>query len=796
MPAALEVRVRGVVQGVGFRPNVFRLAREHALTGWVLNAESGVEIHLEGAEPSLNAFIRELKDHPPPAATIESLEVEPASLEGFTDFTIRASTRSGPPTVRVSPDLCVCADCLRELFDPGDARAGYPYINCSNCGPRYSIVEGLPYDRPLTTMRGWALCAACEHQYHDAGDRRFHAQPIACPECGPRYSLLSDAPAEATVQRPQCNTVQHGAAATVQHGSDATVQHSTVQHGSTLMVETAGFYRDPIGAAAELLTRGRIVAVKGLGGYHLVCDAANADAVGLLRARKFRKEQPFALMARDLDIAKSAVHLSDVALSLLESIGRPIVLAKAARRLSEVAPDNSELGVMLPYAPLHHLLFERGAPPLLVMTSANRSGEPLAYEDADALDRLSGIADAFLVGERPIARRVDDSVIRIGPYGPTMLRRARGYAPGAVATLPAGRPVLALGADLKNSVTLVVGGQAFMSQYIGDLEDGRTVESFDATIRDLMRLYDVAWNEVLVACDAHPGYRSTSWAERLPPGSCHSIQHHRAHVASVLAERQAYDTPVVGASFDGTGYGDDGSTWGGELFIGSVRDGFVRAAHLRPARMAGGDAAARHPVQAAAGFLEQLNDVPDLTRAPFDFPKRFVQASALLRAGVRVGVSTSMGRLFDAIAALVGFTRSMTFEGQAAIWLEHLAESARNDDASPFPFREGELDFRPLLEDVIARRLAGQPPAEIARAAQWGIAHGTREALTSLARQHGVETGVLSGGVFQNHLVLNRLHALSDSSLRLWTNHVVPPNDGGISLGQAALASFGQFSGR
>ena len=507
---AVQVRVRGVVQGVGFRPSVFRLAREHALTGWVLNAENGVEIHLEGPELALDAFLRDLKTHPPPAAAIDSLDVEPAIFEGFRDFTIRESTRVTKPTVRVSPDLCICVDCVGELFDPGDARAGYPYINCTNCGPRYSIVEGLPYDRAQTTMKGWALCAACESQYHDANDRRFHAQPIACSTCGPRYSL---------------------------RGADG----KSADLGDV----------NPIRAAAMLMTSGGIVAVKGLGGYHLACDATDDGAVGLLRARKFRKEQPFALMARDLDVARGAVELSAVAIELLQSVARPIVIGKAVKPLTDVAPDNRDYGVMLPYAPLHHLLFAAGAPPLLVMTSANRSGEPLAYQDADALDRLSGLADAFLIGERPIARRIDDSVIRIGPHGPTILRRARGYAPGAVATIPVDRPVLAVGADLKNTVTLVVDNQAFMSQYIGDLEDARTVESFQATIHDLMRLYEVSWKDVLVACDAHPGYRSTAWAEQLPAGPVRPIQHHRAHIASVLAERQQWDTRVVGASFDG-----------------------------------------------------------------------------------------------------------------------------------------------------------------------------------------------------------------------------------------------------
>jgi hydrogenase maturation protein HypF len=751
---AVHVQVRGVVQGVGFRPTVFRLARDHALNGWVLNAEHGVDIHVEGSQLALEAFLRDLKSHPPPAAAIDSLDVDPVKYEGFTDFTIRSSVRSGNPTVRVSPDLCVCSDCLTEMFDPAEARAGYPYINCTNCGPRYSIIEDLPYDRARTTMRAWQLCASCDSQYHDPTDRRFHAQPIACPKCGPLYWL------RAADGQP-----------------------------------TAFDDRDPVRSAASLLARGGIVATKGLGGYHLACDATNATAVDLLRSRKFRKEQPFALMARDLEVARSTVELSPEAIELLQSVARPIVLGRALVSLPGVAPDNRDYGVMLPYAPLHHLLFTAGAPPLLVMTSANRSGEPLAYVDDDAFERLGGLADAFLVGERPIARRVDDSVVCVSVHGPTMLRRARGYAPGAVTIMPAERPVLALGADLKNTITLVVDHQAFMSQYIGDLEDARTVESFKATIGDLMRLYDVPWKDVLVVCDAHPGYRSTAAAEHLPAGPARRIQHHRAHIASVLAERQEWDTRVVGASFDGTGFGDDWSTWGGEFFVGSVRAGFARVACLRPVRMVGGDAAARHPVQAAAGFVEQLDDTPDFTRAPFNFPTRFVQASALLHAGVRVAPSTSMGRLFDTIAALVGFTRPTTYEGQAAIWLEHLSAESTTEHVSPFPFHSNELDFRVLLDDVVKRRLSGERSANIAWSAQIGIAHGVYRALIALAAEHAVDIVVVSGGVFQNQLLLSELHARCAGRLQLWTNRVVPPNDGGISLGQAALAALGPATG-
>lgn len=747
-PSAVDVRVRGVVQGVGFRPRVFHLARQHALTGWVLNAETGVDIHVEGAARAVEAFLRDLKAHPPPAASITTLDIAPASPQGFREFTIRASEKAAGPTVRVSPDLAICADCLRELADPGDRRAGYPYINCTNCGPRYSILEGLPYDRAQTTMRHWALCAACAAEYHDPADRRFHAQPVACPSCGPAYELRDAA------WRP------------------------------------LGVGSDPFAAAAALLREGGIVAVKGLGGYHLACDAANAEAVYELRTRKFRKEQPFALMARSLEVAREAVRLPDAAIPLLESPARPIVIARAARVLPGVAPDNADLGVMLPYTPAHHLLFAHGAPALLVMTSANRSGEPLAFRDDDARERLSGIADAFLVGAREIARRVDDSVVRVGSSGPVLIRRARGYAPGVVATVPADRPILALGADLKNTVTLVVGGQAFMSQYVGDLEDARTLEAFRAAIDDLVRLYEIPWDEVLVVRDAHPEYRSALLADELPAGAVRVVQHHRAHVASVLAERQAWRLRVVGASFDGTGFGDDGSTWGGELFAGSVVDGFRRVGCLRPVRMAGGDAAARHPVQAAAGFLEQLDDLPDLAAPPFGFPERFAQARALLHAGLRVTASTSMGRLFDGVAALLGFTRPVTFEGQAAIWLEHLASRATRAEPSPFPCAAGELDFRPLLCDVIMKRRAGVPDAEIALGVHLGLAYGVARLLLRVANDHGVDAAVLSGGVFQNELLSSELRRVLQGSIDVWINRIVPPNDGGISLGQAAIAAL------
>src|SRR5580704_8449481 len=584
MTRACSIRTHGVVQCVAFRPFVHRLARDHSLSGWVLNGNEGVEIHIEGQAPAVHAFIRDLKAQPPPASSIAGINVSPAEPKGLSEFTIRESSRREHPTVRVSPDLPVCDDCLIELFDPSDRRYLYPYINCTNCGPRYSVILALPYDRPNTTMKPWTLDDACASEYRDATDRRFHAQPVACPSCGPGYYVHPDP-------------------------------------------EAAGENNDSIRRAAEMLRSGKILAVKGIGGYHLACDAREPAAVASLRDRKYRREKPFAVMAKDLSVAKTLVHLSPEAEALLTSAARPIVLAPAKIQFSGVAPDNNELGVMLPYSPLHHLLFAAGAPDVLVMTSANRSSEPIAYEDDDAFQRLAGVADSFLIGQRPIARRVDDSVARAGVFGPVVLRRARGYAPGAVTTLPLKRPILALGADLKNTVTLVVDGQAFVSQHIGDLDHYQSFCAFRGTIQDLLSMYEIDSGELLIVYDAHPQYVSTIYASELSASEKCAVQHHRAHIASVLAEHCAWDKRVIGVSFDGTGYGDDGTIWGGEMFAGGVCEGFERVAHLRSAVLPGGDAAASHPIQAAAGFLEQLEGLPDFSEPPFSFPSRYRDAS-------------------------------------------------------------------------------------------------------------------------------------------------------------------------
>ncbi|HXZ80506.1 MAG TPA: carbamoyltransferase HypF [Terriglobales bacterium] len=748
MSSAFSIRVRGVVQGVGFRPFVYRLAHSHALTGWVLNGGDGVEIHVEGSDAGLRAFLKDLATEAPAAASIAGIESRETEAAGLSEFTIRESQRRDRPTVHISPDLPVCNACLRELFEPANPRYRYPYINCTDCGPRYSVVLSLPYDRPNTTMRAWPLDQFCSREYHNTGNRRFHAQPVACPQCGPDYFLQQ-------------------------------------QKGETLSGNAA------IRKTADLLRRGMIVAVKGIGGYHLACDARNATAVDGLRERKFRKEKPFALMAKDLAVANTLIDLTPEAELLLKSNARPIVLAGAKTRLPQVAPDNDGLGVMLPYTPLQYLLFDAGAPDVLVMTSANRSSEPIAYQDRDALDQLGGIADAFLIGERPIARRVDDSVARAGAFGPVILRRSRGYAPGAVASLPVEGPILAVGADLKNSITLVVNGQAFVSHHIGDLEYYEARRAFHATIEDLLAMYEVRRENLLVVHDSHPQYFSTQHALGLPAAERQSVQHHRAHIASVLAERAEWQKRVLGVSLDGTGYGDDGTIWGGEFFVGSIAEGFQRVAHLRPAFLPGGDAAAQFPVQAAAGFLAQLDHERDFTLRPFAFPARYHDAQNLIRRNVRCFRTTSFGRLFDAAAALLGFRRQITFEGQAAMWLEHLARQVRHAEPYPFPFADAGLDFRPLLAAVIKDRLRGRPLTRIARSFQRAIAQGLHGAATTLCRDCQVDTVVLSGGVFQNELLMLDLKELfQNAGLQVWTNHTVPPNDGGISLGQAALAAF------
>jgi hydrogenase maturation protein HypF len=771
-----RLRVTGTVQGVGFRPFIYRLAREHALAGWVRNDVHGVTIEAAGDADVLDAFAAAIAAEAPPAARVEAVtELERGDpIDGAAQgFVIVPSEDASDVTTAISPDLPVCDDCLREMRDPADRRHGYPFINCTNCGPRYSIIEALPYDRPLTTMRAFALCDDCAREYHDPLDRRFHAQPTACPRCGPRLRFV-DSPGAGGPGGPD---------------------------PAALLASEEGAWDDAaLAAAVAALRAGRIVAVKGLGGYHLACDARDAVAVRALRERKYRKEKPFAVMARDLDALAGVVELDDASRALLASSARPIVLSPkgplaagdGAPLPDELAPDNAYLGVMLPYTPVQHRLFDGGAPDLLVMTSANRSSEPIAYRDEEALERLAGMADAFLIGERPIARRVDDSVAQVVAGAAAIGRRARGYAPAPLLRdARFEQPLLALGAELKSSIALAVGGAAYVSQHLGDLGDLESFTAFQETVYDLCAMYRVDPRRVRLVHDLHPAYPSSRFAEQLG-GERVAVQHHAAHVASVLAERGAWDTPVLGFAFDGAGLGDDGTVWGGEVFHGALEGGLRRVAHLRAAALPGGDAAARTPVQAAVGWLAALGDdaLDRLLAPPFGFPPaRVAVARRLVATGVNAPTTTSVGRLFDTVAALLGFHHTMSFEGQAAIGLETLAWRVPAAEPYPWPFDGVTWDHAPLLAAVMADVEAGAPRPVIARRFHEALAQGVLEAAVALRATHPFDRVVLSGGVFQNRLLLERVVARLDAQdIGHWRNAAVPTNDGGISLGQLAMA--------
>jgi hydrogenase maturation protein HypF len=720
----LRLRVGGVVQGVGFRPFVHRLATRHALAGFVLNDGSGVTIEIEGSERALDRFAADLIAELPPLARIARLTSERLEPRGDGSFTIDLSDAVGARTALIPSDVATCDDCLRELFDPVDRRYRYPFINCTNCGPRFTIVRSVPYDRPNTTMAGFELCTDCRREYEDPSDRRFHAEPIACPVCGPRLALRG--PSDSLVL-----------------GEEA------------------------LGEAIRFLRDGAIVAVKGLGGYHLACDAANEPAVARLRARKRREEKPLALMTRDPD---ALVLLGPGERELLVSPARPIVLAR--RRPTgdvapSVAPNTDWLGVMLPYTPLHHLLCGDFFGPL-VMTSGNLSDEPIAFEDGEARRRLGKVADAFLEHDRPIHRRCEDSVVRAG----FPLRRSRGYAPAAL-PLPvaAAEPILATGGELKSTFTLARGDEAFMSPHLGDLDERPAYSAFLDDVELYLAMLDV--EPALVACDMHPDYLASKWAREqgLP---LIEVQHHHAHAAACLAEHGERGTALA-LVFDGTGFGSDGTIWGGELLRFDLH-GFERVAWLDPVPLPGGEAAVREPWRTGASYLERAG-------RPVPWPRwRLVRESLKVNAPL----SSGAGRLFDAVSALLGVRERISYEGQAAIELEQLAGET---PAAPYPCRiEGE---RILGADLVAAAYddlaAGRRRAEIAAAFHEGLAE---VAVRACADATSPRTVVLSGGSFQNLRLLGSVRAgLEREGFRVLEHALVPPNDGGISYGQAAIAA-------
>jgi hydrogenase maturation protein HypF len=750
----VRVRVEGTVQGVGFRPFAYRLATELALAGWVLNDERGVLLEVEGEPAAVDAFVERLRTEAPPLARVERVLPERLEPLGERGFQIRESVHAGRPDAPVSVDSATCADCLAELLDPADRRHRYPFINCTNCGPRFTIVRGVPYDRPLTTMAGFTMCDRCRAEYEDPGDRRFHAQPNACPDCGPSVRLL-------------------GAGGQALERRDGAVR-----------------------AAAAALAASRIVAVKGLGGYHLACRADDEAAVAELRARKHREDKPFALMAPDLEAARALTELSEEEEGMLAGPQRPIVIARrraAVAVADSVAPGSPDLGVMLPYTPLHTLLLRDAGIPL-VMTSGNVSDEPIAYQDGEALKRLAPIADLFLVHDRPIHMRTDDSVLRATARRPLMMRRSRGYVPASVELpLAARSPLLATGAELKSAFCVARGRRAWMGHHIGDLRTWETLRSFREGVAHFERLFAV--EPEVVAHDLHPDYLSTGYALEREGVEHVGVQHHHAHLAACLAEH-GEQGPAVGAIYDGTGYGTDGTVWGGELLVGGLH-GFERAGHLFPVRLPGRDAAVREPWRMACAWLGQslAEDEPPLPvgLAGRVEPERWRSVAELARTGVASPITTSAGRLFDAVAALCGVRAEVNFEGQAATELE-AAASPHESGGYELPVVGAEppllLDARETVR-LVARDLdAGTPLGTVAARFHNALADCTAAACAMLAGWRGLGTVVLSGGVFQNRLLLERTaERLERDGLRVLVPELLPPNDGGIAYGQAAIAA-------
>jgi hydrogenase maturation protein HypF len=770
--AAPESRVRvfvqGIVQGVGFRPFVYGLATRLVLSGFVRNDPAGVTIEVEGSAPSVESFLRDLVASAPPLARIERVSHEVLEPQGRNGFAIAASETSGAGRLAlVSPDVATCDECLAEIRDPTARRFGYAFTNCTNCGPRFTITLDIPYDRPNTTMAGFAMCERCRAEYEDPTDRRFHAQPIACPVCGPA----------------------------VRFGSDPT---------------------DAIDRCAEALRAGRIVALKGIGGYHLACDAADEQAVATLRGRKVREDKPFALMASDAAAVRRICEVSAHEATLLESYRRPIVLLRRRSDRSppgvapSVAPGNRFLGFMLPYTPLHHLLLDafgagREEPGVLVMTSGNLSDEPIAYADDDAAHRLGPIADVLVTHDRPIHIRCDDSVTRSFRGGEYLLRRARGYAPEPLLVAEAfPAAVLATGAELKHTFCLGSGTRAFVSHHIGDLENWETMRSFVEGVEHFCRVFQI--HPEAIAHDLHPEYLSTKWAldqaagEALPPPGLElegceliGVQHHHAHIASCLADNGVAG-PVIGLALDGTGWGTDGTIWGCEVLVADLAD-FTRVGHLRQVRLPGGAAAIREPWRMAAAYLQQAfgADAGHLD-LPFvvDHAEHWGAVLEMASRGINAPVTSSAGRLFDAAAALAQLRSRVNYEGQAAIELEQAADPS-GEGAYPCPVEEdsgmliidGVALLRAMAEELVRRV---ELPLVAARFHN-GLATALVAACRAVREATGLDRVALSGGTFQNLLLLERVTAgLEAESFTVYRHLRVPANDGGISLGQAVVA--------
>jgi len=757
-----RIEISGIVQGVGFRPFIYQLAKRNALVGYVSNTSEGVVIEAQGDDAALGRFLDEIEREAPALARITTLSHSNIPLVSEHDFVIRESVVGAERKALISPDVCACVDCIRELFDPSDRRYHYPFINCTNCGPRYTITTDIPYDRANTTMRSFVMCDDCRREYEDPTDRRFHAQPNACWRCGPKVFLTNAA-------------------------------------GKKLDED------DPIRAAIKLLRDGKILAIKGLGGFHLAVDATNDDAVKTLRSKKMREEKPFAMMSPDVESIERFCLVSVEERALLESPNRPIVLlrTKPGNRISErVAPRNKYFGVMLPYTPLHYLLLT-GNSLALVMTSANPSDEPIVVENNEALRRLGGLADFFLMHDRNIFVQNDDTVARVVNDAPVMVRRSRGYAPEPIFLKEELDSVLACGPELKNTVCLLKGNTAFLSQHIGDLKTAETFAVYKKTIDHLKRIFDMAPR--VVAYDLHPDYLSTRYAVELQEQDCDGlqfvgVQHHHAHVVSCMAEN-AIAGRVIGVSLDGTGYGDDGRIWGGEMLVADLAT-YRRAAHFEYVPMPGGDGAIREPRRMAVSYLYHTFG-RDFWKLDIDFVRRLDQKKTevlvnMINEEVNSVMTSSCGRLFDAVAALVGVRDTITYEGQAACELEGIMS---DDDRGCYEYAVRDvhdenlsqpflLSFRGTIRAIVSDIRAGVDPAEISRKFHMTIVDALTSACMRLRDETGLERAVLSGGVFQNVYLLSTLsRELAKVGFEVYHHRAVPTNDGGVSLGQAVIAA-------
>jgi hydrogenase maturation protein HypF len=771
-PSCARVRqhftVTGVVQGVGFRPFVHRIASELGLAGFVGNDSGAVFLEVQGERARVDEFGRRLRAEAPPLARISTVTVADLALETEAsadgrEFRIVESRTVAGEATPIPPDIAVCDDCVAELFDPRDRRYRHPFVTCTNCGPRFTIIRELPYDRPATTMSAFAMCGRCTAEYHDPADRRFHAQPIACPDCGPSLWFSSAA--------------GHG------HrigGSDAA-----------------------LAATQRALAAGAVVAIKGIGGYHLACAVDDDAVIGALRARKARGAKPFAMLVRDLDVARRYAHVDAAEAAVLLSPARPIVLLRRLPRNNTatvadgVAPGSPLLGLMLPYSPIHHLLLapvpgaaER-VPDALVLTSANRSDEPICFTDDDAAERLSVLCDAVLDHNRPIHVPCDDSVVRVIDNGELPIRRSRGFAPLPIDMARAGPAVLAVGGELKNTFCLTDGSRAYLSGHIGDMGTWETLRAFE---RAVGQLSEIRGKPARLAADMHPGYHTRGWAERhAGDRPLDLVQHHHAHVVSLLAEHGRIGEPIVGVSFDGTGYGTDQTIWGGEILaLGTDSHRFVRVGHLLPVPLPGGDAAVRNPWRMALSqlWMAGIDWTRDLAPVAATTEDELRLTRSQLESGAGCVPCSSMGRLFDAVASLLGVRHRIDYEGQAAIELEALADSA---DAAPLPSlpltvrSDGVIDPATLVQTVVAALYAGTRPAPLAAAFHEAVADAVARVVSQVAG--GVRLVGLTGGVFQNVLLLRACRKrLRLAGFEVLTHHTVPPNDGGLALGQAAIS--------